>query len=457
MSRMGLGHFMAAGLLALGGGGLVPAFGNPTGGQVTSGSAAITTVPNTVTINQLSNIAIINWQTFSIGVGELTKFVQPCSSSAALNRVLGGQTSVIDGTLSANGQVYLINGNGIVVGPGGVVNTNSFVASTRDIADSDFLSGNLHFTGGSSAGVQNLGTINALGGDVYLIGKTVDNQGMINAANGTAGLASGDDVLLNLSGEEHVFVSPSPTASAAPTPTAVHNSGTISAASAELKAANGNLFALAINNEGTIRATAVCQKGGRIFLTTDAGLVQNTGTIKAKSGKNGGQVKIAGGSVWNRNTIDASGAQGGQVTIKSQNVQNDGTITVKGLQCDGGTVSVTFSGNALGSIKGVIDASGMTQGGTIQFVGTGATSEAYLSNTINVSSGCGTGGSIGIDTSTLYLTGATLKANGATQGGEIFLGESDPRVVHGASLRPDCLHQHRHKPPRQRDLVGKRR
>jgi filamentous hemagglutinin family protein len=119
---------MAAGLLAVGVG---HSFGNPTGGQVAAGLASINTVPGTVTINQLSNIAIINWQTFSIGAGELTKFVQPSSASAVLNRVLGGQTSVIDGTLSANGQVYLINGNGVVIGPGGVVCANSFIASTR--------------------------------------------------------------------------------------------------------------------------------------------------------------------------------------------------------------------------------------------------------------------------------------------------------------------------------------
>src|SRR5271170_1619087 len=132
MNRKALGHIMAAGLLALG---MSYSQANPTGGQVAAGSASINTVPGTVTINQTSNLAIINWQTFSIGSGELTKFVQPSSTSAALNRVLGGQTSIIDGTLSANGQVYLINGNGILVGPGGMVSAQSFVASTRDITD----------------------------------------------------------------------------------------------------------------------------------------------------------------------------------------------------------------------------------------------------------------------------------------------------------------------------------
>ena len=263
MNKMVLGHCITVVLLAIGMG---YALANPTGGSVVGGAsvAGITTGPGLVTINQTSNTAIINWQTFSIGAGETTNFVAQSANSAVLNRVLGGQTSIINGTLNANEAVYLINGNGIVVGPGGMVNANSFTASTRDIANDDFTSGNLHFSGSSSAGVLNQGTINALGGDVYLIGKTVDNQGTINAPNGTAGLASGDDVLLNLNGQEHVFVSPSPTASSAPSQTAVHNSGTIAAASAELKAANGNLFALAINNEGTIRATSVANVGGRI-------------------------------------------------------------------------------------------------------------------------------------------------------------------------------------------------
>jgi len=422
MNRMALRHPIAAILLAAG---TFHSLGNPTGGQVTSGAAAINSIPGTVTINQTSNNVIINWDSFSIASGELTKFVQPSPTSAALNRVLGGGTSNINGTLSANGRVILMNGNGIVVGAGGMVNAYGFLATTRDIADSDFLNDNLHFTGSNSAGVQNLGTIIALGDGVGLFGKTADNKGTISAPNGTVALASGDDILLNLSGEEHVFVSPTPTATPALSQTAVNNSGAITAASAELKAANGNLFALAINNEGTIRATTVTQHGGRIFLTTDSGLVQNTGTMSARMGTNGGIININGGSVWNRKTIDASGATGGSVTIHSQNIQNDGAISAQGTSCNGGTVALTFAGNAVASVQGLIDASGATQGGSIQFLGTSSNSEAYLSLTLNVNSSGGLGGSIGVDSSTFYLTGATLTANGATGGGRIFLGEGD--------------------------------
>ena len=423
MKRQILVCLMIAGLLGLGSS---RSMANPQGGQVSSGSASINTVPGTVTVNQLSDKAIINWQTFSINSGELTKFVQPTSTSAALNRVLGGQTSFINGNLTANGQIYLINGNGILIGSGGKVNAQSFVASTRDINDNDFLSGNLHFNGSSSAGVQNLGTINALGGDVYLIGKTVDNRGSISATQGTVGLASADDIVLNQGGQEHVFVNPTASASAAQTQTAIHNSGSISAARAELKAANGNLFALAINNEGVIRATSVAHHGGRVFLTTDAGSIQNNGTISAKRDLNGGSVKIAGGSVWNTSTIDVSGAQGGSVSINSKNVENDGTISARGTAGAGGSVAVTFSGNALASSSGLIDASGSTQGGAIQFEGTGATSMAYLSLKLDVSSATGAGGDVQLNSPTLYLTGASVNANGATQGGRIFLGKDDP-------------------------------
>jgi filamentous hemagglutinin family protein len=303
---------MAAGLLALGAG---YSLANPDGGQVAAGSASINTVPGTVTVQQQSNTAIINWQNFSIGAGEATKFIQPSSTSAVLNRVLGGNVSAIYGTLSANGQVYLINPNGVLIGPGGMVNTAGFTASTRDIADSDFLSGNFHFTGGSAAGVQNLGTINALGGDVYFIGHTVHNQGTINAPNGTVGLAAGDDVLITQGGPEKVFVSPVAAPASGAGQTGVHNSGTITATAAELKAANGNIYALAINNEGAIRATTVQKTGGRIFLVSDTGTVANSGTLDASStaaGSTGGSVLVkTSGTAIHTGAILARGGNGG--------------------------------------------------------------------------------------------------------------------------------------------------
>ena len=319
---------------------------NPTGGVVTAGSASINNSPGTVAINQSSNTAIINWQTFSIGSGELTKFIQPSANSAVLNRVLGGQTSIIDGTLSANGQVFLINGNGILVGQGGTVNTNGFTASTRDIADNDFLLGNFHFTGSNDAGVQNFGTINALGGDAILIGKTVSNQGTLQASNGTAGLAAADDVLITQTGSQHVFVNATASAKAAASKTGVSNTGLIKAASAELRAANGNIYALAINNAGTVRATNVTEEGGDIYLTSDDGTVQNSGTLDASATAAGGQggsvtLKSSSGTTIHAGKILAKGGQGG----------SGGNADISGAQVQfSGQVDLTAPGGKTGNL-----------------------------------------------------------------------------------------------------------
>ncbi|MGE5200719.1 MAG: filamentous hemagglutinin N-terminal domain-containing protein [Acidobacteriota bacterium] len=144
----------------------------PTGGTVAAGSATISTTGSVTQITTNSQRTIINWQGLSIAPGETAKFVQPSSSSATLNRVVGPDPSLLLGTLTSNGQVYLINRNGIVVGQGARIETAGFVASTLDVPDTAFMSGGaLKFSGTSTATIQNLGTINATLGDVVLIGQ----------------------------------------------------------------------------------------------------------------------------------------------------------------------------------------------------------------------------------------------------------------------------------------------
>ena len=131
---------------------------NPKGGQVTAGAITITETPGVMTINQATPRGIIHWQDFSIGVGELTQFQHLDAKSATLNRVVGGIPSTIQGTLSANGQIFLVNPNGILVGPTGRINTAAFVASTLDVPDAQFMAGgDMRFSGTSLAGVVNLG------------------------------------------------------------------------------------------------------------------------------------------------------------------------------------------------------------------------------------------------------------------------------------------------------------
>src|SRR3989344_3139837 len=288
------------------------AHANPSGEQVAAGSAEFDRSGSTLTINT-SDQVIINWQNFSIDAGELTKFVQPSATSAALNRVVSGNPSAIFGTLQANGQIFLINPNGILVGNGAVINTSGFVASTLDLPDSEFLGReSMQFTGNSAAKIENQGKINAIGGDIILIARQVENNGELNAPDGTVGLAAGTEILLAQSGQEKVFVKP--TLSNEPASgTGIFNSGTIQAARAELKA-HGNLYALAINNTGIVRANGAVTKNGHVYLMANGGTIVNSGTLSAKNQNGtGGQIHVTGKNValTGQAVVDASGPNGG--------------------------------------------------------------------------------------------------------------------------------------------------
>jgi len=325
-----------------------PVLGNPTGGAVVTGSATITSAGSTLNINQGSDKAIINWQSFSINSGELTKFLVPNSSSATLNRVLGGNPSAIYGTLQSNGQLFLVNPNGIVVGAGGRIDTAGFLGSTLDVSNSEFLSGgDLHLFGPSGAGIDNQGVIHAATGDVYLIANQVNNSGTLSAPQGNVGLAAGSSILLQRSGDQHLFVQPS--VSGTTGATGVTNAGVIQAATAELKAAGGNAYALAINNTGNIAATGFKKVNGQVYLIADGGNITNSGQISAQNPNgDGGAIVLNGHGTSSTGTVLSSGKL---------------IASGKAKGAKGGTVEVL--GNQVGiTDQGVVDVSGDAGGGT---------------------------------------------------------------------------------------------
>ncbi|MBW0002678.1 MAG: filamentous hemagglutinin N-terminal domain-containing protein, partial [Hyphomicrobiales bacterium] len=161
----------------------IPANMLPQGGHFVAGAGSIGTQGLTETITQTSQRGIIDFNSFSIGKSGTVKINN--GAGATLDRVTGGNLSQIMGTLSATGSVYLVNPQGVVVGKSGVVTTGgSFVASSLDISNQNFMAGQtLRFTGkGASDGmVKNLGSISSSGGDVFLIARSVVNSGSINA------------------------------------------------------------------------------------------------------------------------------------------------------------------------------------------------------------------------------------------------------------------------------------
>ncbi len=244
----------------------------PQGGQVVDGQATLTYGAGTLDVLQQTDKAIINYDSFSIAQPEAVHFQQPNSSSIALNRVTGGNPSEILGTLSANGRVFIINPNGIMFGSGSQVDTAGLVASTLDMANADFMSGNYQFAGQGGAVLAN-GRINTPGGYVALLGSHVENNGVIQANLGSIALASGEAMTLNLDAQGFVNVVVDAAASVSPPYQAgVANRGTLQADGGQILLTAKTLdhiFDHAINNQGVLEARSISVSPGRIILSAD--------------------------------------------------------------------------------------------------------------------------------------------------------------------------------------------
>ncbi|MFT4079107.1 beta strand repeat-containing protein [Rhodomicrobium sp.] len=282
-----------------------PVIAGPQGGEVVSGSAAITSAGAATTITQSSQKAIINWTGFSVGANESVTFAQPSYTSATLNRVTGNEKSVIDGALTANGQVFIVNSAGVLFGKSAQVNVGALVASTRDIVNEDFLAGRYTFSGTSSGSVVNQGTIATRdGGYVSLLGKTVSNEGAITATLGTVALASGDKITLNFEGDALADI----TIDKGTLEALVANKQAIRADGGRVilsaKAAD-SLVAAQVNNTGIIQArtladlTGGSSKKGSIKLLAQGGKTAVSGTLDASapSGGDGGFIETSGDKV----------------------------------------------------------------------------------------------------------------------------------------------------------------
>ena len=272
----------AAGLYIIGTG--ATAYALPEGGQVAAGQAAITTAGSTMTIAQQTAQAIINWQNFGIGSGEAVHINQPNSQAILLNRVIGSNPSEIFGQLTANGQVILVNPNGVFFRPGSSVDVGGLTASTLNIANEDFLKGQLRFAGDSQNPVVNAGSITAQNGYVNLLAKEVVNEGIIAAQTGSVNLAAGSGMSLDYNGDGKMTVAVTDVAyqSAVANKKLIQADGGLVVMTASGKDA---LMDSAVNNSGMIQANTLGEARGQISLTGDN--IATTGTISADGGSNG--------------------------------------------------------------------------------------------------------------------------------------------------------------------------
>ena len=326
------------------------ALANPQDGVVSAGSASIASSGTTLTVNQTSNKAVIDWRGFDIGAGETTQFVQPNSASIALNRVNSSSASHIDGNLTANGNVIIVNQNGVLFGGGAKVDVNGLVATSADIDNAKFMNstGALTFDkpGNPNAIIANAGQITAKeAGLVGLVAPNVLNNGIITAKLGRVQLASGDTATVDLYGDGLMEVA----VSDAVTSQLVQNNGVIAADGGKIlltAAAGKDIVNSLIDQNGMLQAQTVGVKNGEIIIAAAGSnsAIQFSGTAKASGDThgNGGKVSIIGkGDVKFTGTIDAMGGthggDGGFVETSGHTLSVSGKVNASASHGNVGT------------------------------------------------------------------------------------------------------------------------
>ncbi len=308
----------------------------PEGEQVIAGSATFDRSScDTLNVNTPSDKLIVDYNTFSIAQTETVNFNQPSSSAVVLNRVVGVDPSSIMGTLTANGNVFLVNPNGVIFGKDSRVDVAGLVASTLNISNENFLKGNYRFfKDKSNAYIINQGNITVKnGGYVCLLSQAVENTGSIKADLGTAVLASGEKITLALDDLNEISVVVDEGVKEAVfgpdgkrLDSTVKNTGTISANGGKViltaKVLN-NVFDYAINNSGIIEAKSLSSHNGKVELVAEGAPILNTGTINA----NTVIINAINTDFINKGKIISDTAPA-TLSIKALNIINSGIISV---------------------------------------------------------------------------------------------------------------------------------
>ena len=288
------------------------ALAGPTAiGKLVSGPASVTQTGSVTTITQSTQQALLNWNSFNVGAGQTVNFTyQPGIRFVSVNEISGSNGSTILGTVNApNGELFLINPNGVYFGKGAQVNVGGLVASALGMSGTD--SSGMHFSGQGK--VDNQGTITA-GSHVVLLGSSVTNEGSISSAPlGTIILSAGNDATLTMNNNVRLKINKSTVQNL------VSNSGLIQADGGAVVMTAGavnELLASVVNNTGVIEARTVGSHHGTISLLADmgSGFVNVGGTLDVSAPNDGdggvietsaGQVKMAAGFA-----VNASAAHG---------------------------------------------------------------------------------------------------------------------------------------------------
>jgi len=385
--------------------------------SIVSGDVTFRRTRGGLTINA-SDGAIIEFDRFSIPKNQLVRFSQPGTSASVLSRVVGPEASLIQGTLLANGKVFLVNPSGVTFGPGARVNVGALYAAAGQLSNADFRRG-VHNFAGLTGAVVNEGSIRAEAG-VHLAGATVENAGSIVSSRGVVSLAAGDNVFVAERGSAVLVRIDGPgfVADATPVPPAdgvgVRNTGSIEGA--EVLVSAGDLHSLAIRNDGVITSA-----GGKVTLD-GAGKTTNAGVIDASDrsdGGVGGEVRLLGEHVVQKGVIDASGDRAGGTIMVG------GAFRGQGPERNAATTIIT------GDSVLRADALTIGDGGEIAIWGTDG---AYVAGEISTRQGAmgGAGGFVEASADALLLRASV----NAGVGGSFLIDPVDLTIDNGNAADP---------------------
>ena len=300
---------------------------------VSQGSASFSSQGSQFTI-QTSDRAFINWQSFNIGAGQTTTFLQPSSSSVVWNQINDPNPSQILGTLNANGYVVLQNQAGFYIGGQAVLNTHGLLMTTAPIPAPDLSSGGAwQFNAPPpTASIINYGQINVgNGGSAFLIAHDIENHGTISAPQGSIGLYAGKQVLVSERPDGRGL-----SATVTLPEGSVDNSGRLIADAGTIA-----MHAQVVNQGGLVQANSVREVNGVIELVASDAINLGANSVLSAQG-------------------DSQGASpGGTVTIKSGNTFSDqptSTINISGGAQGGNGGQVEISAATLGPIQSTINA-----------------------------------------------------------------------------------------------------
>jgi filamentous hemagglutinin family protein len=301
------------------------ALANPGGMTVSLGSATAQQLGSQLNVT-VSQLAILNWNSFNIGAGETTSFLQPSSSSIVFNIIGSANPSQIFGNLNANGTVILENANGFYFGPNSMIKVGgSFLATTAPLSPDSGSGAAWEFSGMPPlASIVNYGQIQVgQGRSLFLIAEDIQNYGKLKAPGGNIELAGGQEVLVSDSPDGRSL-----SAQVQMPQGSVDNFGNITADGGTIA-----LQAKVVNEDGIIQANSVQNQGGVIELTASDNLTLGAnsqisangdgssggsagGTVILKAGNSysdnvGSQISVAGGP---------QGGNGGNIEVSAPNI-----------------------------------------------------------------------------------------------------------------------------------------